>query len=271
MTRRLRYASVVSAAAFAGVATIGAADILAQLGLKPQQARNALLFSLTTDTVQYDVVRHVFKTASPDARATLVKAALDWARAAVDTPEFGAAYAAYREEHKPQPAKPAGQALSEAQAESKKRIEESKKQLPSLAPEVRKVVEETIKQIEASVDAQQNDPALRAKMEKMIVEQDAQHKKDHEARLKAYEEKYPADPHKLVAMRLQRFVDVCGDVDFGAALTDDKGIKQFADPRYQAKPDEWKLCYRAGKPAVDLARTFATSWLTALRGGTHTH
>jgi hypothetical protein len=38
----------------------------------------------------------------------------------------------------------------------------------------------------------------------------------------------------------------------------------FADPALEARPKEWKMCFRAGKPATDAARAFAQKWLNDL-------
>jgi hypothetical protein len=53
-------------------------------------------------------------------------------------------------------------------------------------------------------------------------------------------------------------------VAYDARLTDKDGKKVFADPALEAKPKEWKLCFRAGKPATDAARAFAQKWLADL-------
>ena len=74
----------------------------------------------------------------------------------------------------------------------------------------------------------------------------------------------PADPRTLVANRLRHFLDVSSDVDYDAQLVDKDGKKVFADPALEARPKEWKMCFRAGKPATDAARAFAQKWLADL-------
>jgi len=39
---------------------------------------------------------------------------------------------------------------------------------------------------------------------------------------------------------------------------------RFTNAVYEKKPAEWKLCYRAGEPAVASAREFADAWLKEL-------
>lgn len=38
----------------------------------------------------------------------------------------------------------------------------------------------------------------------------------------------------------------------------------FADPGLEDKSSEWKLCYRAGREAVDAAREAAKAWITEI-------
>ena len=83
--------------------------------------------------------------------------------------------------------------------------------------------------------------------------------------MKAFEKTYPADPRALVAMRLRHFLDVTKDVDFAAQLVDKDKKKVFADAALEAKPAEWKMAFRAGKPATDAARAFAQKWLADLQ------
>jgi hypothetical protein len=35
----------------------------------------------------------------------------------------------------------------------------------------------------------------------------------------------------------------------------------FEKPEYENKSNHWKLCFRAGKPTIDAARTYAKAWL----------
>jgi hypothetical protein len=68
-----------------------------------------------------------------------------------------------------------------------------------------------------------------------------------------------------VANRLRHFLDVSKDVAYDAQLVVKDRAKVFADPALEAKPKEWKMCFRAGKPATDAARAFAQKWLNELQ------
>lgn len=74
------------------------------------------------------------------------------------------------------------------------------------------------------------------------------------------EDRYPADPNKLIKKRLEEFLEVSGSVDFDARLNG----RMFANPEYESKSDKWKMCYRAGKEVVAAARDEAQKWLKEL-------
>jgi hypothetical protein len=58
---------------------------------------------------------------------------------------------------------------------------------------------------------------------------------------------------------------VTKDVAYDAQLVEKNGKKVFADAALEARPAEWKLAFRAGKPATEAARTFAQKWLSDLQ------
>jgi hypothetical protein len=105
----------------------------------------------------------------------------------------------------------------------------------------------------------------RQQIEALLQQQRDQLTRERDLAMQELDKTYPADPRALVAMRLRRFLDVTRDVDYGAAPVE-KGTKRvFADPALEARPAEWKLAFRAGKPATDAARTFAQKWLNDLQ------
>ena len=86
----------------------------------------------------------------------------------------------------------------------------------------------------------------------------------YEQQLQQWQKDYPADHRKMVKDRLETFLKLTADVDFNAALKEEYRVKKFVNPAYEKKPAEWKMAYRAGRPAVDAARTFAKAWLLEL-------
>jgi hypothetical protein len=80
---------------------------------------------------------------------------------------------------------------------------------------------------------------------------------------KAWETQFPEDPQVLIARRLREFLDACRDVDFEAKLDPESGA--FLEERYESKPNDWKLCYRAGREAVTAGRAIASGWLSSTK------
>jgi hypothetical protein len=105
----------------------------------------------------------------------------------------------------------------------------------------------------------------RTQIEANINAQRAEQVRQRDAAMKEFEKTYPADARALVAMRLRRFIDVTKDVDYSAQLVDKDKKKVFADAGLEARPAEWKMAFRAGKPATDAARAFAQKWLADLQ------
>ncbi len=75
------------------------------------------------------------------------------------------------------------------------------------------------------------------------------------------DKKMPADPNELIKKRLEKFLDISSTVDFEARLNG----SQFANPEYEKKSDQWKMCYRAGKAVIAAAREEVAAWLKELQ------
>lgn len=74
------------------------------------------------------------------------------------------------------------------------------------------------------------------------------------------DKKMPADPNELIKKRLEKFMEISATVDFEATLNG----YQFANPEYEKKSDQWKMCYRAGKAVISAAREEVAKWLKEL-------
>jgi hypothetical protein len=97
-----------------------------------------------------------------------------------------------------------------------------------------------------------------------IVADRAEKEKRFQEDMRHWQEQYPADHNVLVAKRLRDFLAVSADVNFDAKLKVENTVKVFADPQYEEKPTDWKMCYRAGREATQAARAAATQWLKEL-------
>jgi hypothetical protein len=243
-------------------AAAGAGDVLSDLKISKKDAASETVQSLAGGHVNTWRVRSVFKAASPAMRTALVEQTLTWTKAYVNSPQFAKDYAAYREQAKPQPPEHT-QTVDEELAQNKKerdeQLAEAKKNAAEMPAEYKKIAEEGYKAAAAAMK-QMDTPEFRKMERDGIVMQRKQEQENYEEQVARWEEQYPADPKELVKARLEQFLDTTEDVDFDAKLNG----RRFADSRYERKPQEWKLAYRAGKEPVEKARAFAESWLKEL-------
>ena len=73
------------------------------------------------------------------------------------------------------------------------------------------------------------------------------------------------DPREQLERRLQAFLDATADVDYAATTHANGSIKVFDDAHYEAKPVEWKMCYRADRETGDAARDHSGASIAARR------
>jgi hypothetical protein len=262
--------AALAVAAIAIVSVVGA-DALTELGIREADAKGRVVEALNSGYVSYQPAGKALKSASPAVRETLITGALAWARSYTETPEFRDAYAKLRERQRPAASAPKGGAagqMNQQRAELEKGIAEAKKTLadlpPNLPPDVRKTMQEAMQQTIAVLTAQlaeMDKPQSQAMMTQMYEASAADMQRDDAARMKEFETRYPADSRLLIARRLRQFLDESATVDFGAKVVTSGSVTRFADPKYEQKSSDWKLCYRAGSAAVAAARQFATAWL----------
>ena len=103
-------------------------------------------------------------------------------------------------------------------------------------------------------------------MDQMMKQAGAAQQADYTASVAEWEKNYPVDPTPMVVSRLKAFLDMSATVDFASTTAlDPKDKKQhFTNKAYESKGSQWKMMFRAGKPAVDAARAAAEAWLKAI-------
>ena len=142
---------------------------------------------------------------------------------------------------------------------------DTQKMLATLSPDQRKQVEESLKQMAAAL-ARQQTPEAEQRRVQMIKAQRANETATYQTRLATWQQDFPDDPRPLVIRRLHEFLDLSASVDFNGRTTGPTHTGSFVNPAYQSKPDQWKLCFRAGKDGTTAARTAAQAWLKELGG-----
>lgn len=246
--------------------TLTAQDHLANLGITAGRAREAVFDSFIGDTISLAGDHTVFKTASSTTRIAIVNFALTLARTFVETEDFTRRYADHREANGPDPLpeEPSVDAiLAKQRAGFEAQVDEMRKMFDQITAAQRATLEAGWKDMRAQFADMETGPR-RAELDAALKEQRAAQVRDREEAMKQLDAAWPADARTMVATRLRRFLQVSSDVDYGAKLIDKDGTKVFADPALEARPKEWKLCFRAGKPATDAARAFAQKWLADL-------
>jgi hypothetical protein len=258
--------AMVSMLCLALSGAIAAADALTQLGVPVEIARQEVNAGVEHGRVDYSMAAAAFKAASEPVRAQLTQAAIGWAKSYTASDEFKVQYAAMREARRP-PA-PGFEGTPEDQRqraldEQTKEVETAEAALASMDVETRRQAEDAIRQAAAAI-RQLDTPEMRTMQLAGIRYARADAEARHLEVTRRWEAEYPEAPSRLIARRLQTFLDVSADVDFSAKLEPRNGRMRFVDPAYERRSSEWKLCYRAGKAAVDAAREAATAWLLEL-------
>jgi Asp-tRNA(Asn)/Glu-tRNA(Gln) amidotransferase A subunit family amidase len=201
------------------------------------------------------------------ARADIVRAGLAWVKTHVSSPEFKAAYKEHRDGQKPQPPEPvpsAEEQIAKMKAGVKAGIENMRQIAASGDAEMKKAMEESIKQMRAQME-NLDKPEMKENLRMGVEMQRTQNKNDYELALKTWNENLPEDPRGLIANRIRQFLETSADVDFSAELTSRGNKMVFVKEDYEQKSAYWKTCFRAGREATEAARAFAKAWLEELK------
>ncbi len=268
MTLRLRLVFLLFCLVMlgAGAAVAAAQSSMADFGLEESDLKAGIVDSLAYGNVPAYPDKKLFKAASPSVQAAFVKNTLGWIQAYTESAAFKADYEKKRKSAKPSPPKSKGspdEQYAKYLAEQRKGIENMKKEAAKMPPDMQKQMLEAVKQMEANAEQSAGNPQMAAMMKQGYGMSAASEQKDYENRLAAWEKKYPSDSRVLIAERLNQFLELTKDIPFQAKLVPNGyGKMKFADPRYEAKPSQWKQCYRAGREPVQAARAFALEWLS---------
>jgi len=242
---------------------VAAASVFTDLGVSENDARAAMFDNLTGSGSYFPGNKAAFKSASGQARAAMVQALATFGKAYVQSDTFKQKYAAYLEANRPTP--PTPKTVDGEVARIKKDIEDGIKNteetIKQMPPDQQKQMQDLIASMREQ-EAQYDDPATKQMLATSIAQENLDDKQQYEENLKEFNDDHPTDVNVLVARRLEEFVDLSQTVNFDAKL-DANG--SFVDQKYERQDGNWKLLYRAGKPAVDAARAFAQQWLKELK------
>jgi hypothetical protein len=242
-----------------------AADVLSQLGITPDAAKDAIGSVITAGVYNPGLPSTAFKLLPPAARAQTATAGVAWLKAYVNTPDFRQQYDQARQNHKPEAPsweRTPEQELQKLDEDQKQQMAESREAIASLPAEQRKAMEDALKNA-ADLVAKMNTPESRKMRLDALTAERAEETNEYEATLAKWKQDYPDDPRPVVARRLREFLQLSADVDFAATLN---ANGTFQNAAYQAKSSQWKMCYRAGREATTAARAAVQAWLAELGG-----
>jgi hypothetical protein len=253
-----------------GTGLLSSQSARTEFGLAENDVKQKMVGVLANGNLSIYPDKKLFQAANPAARVAFVKTVLGWAKTYCESPAFRADYDRQRAEAKPLPRPSKGtpdERFAQYLADQQKGLENMKQTVAKMTPDMQKQMEGTVKQMEANMERTSRDPKIKAIITEGFRKENEADQKAYQATLAAYDAKFPADPKALIAGRLRQFLNVSKDVAFDAKLVPSGvGRMKFADPLYEAKPSDWKLCYRAGKEPVEAARAFAADWLRQIEG-----
>lgn len=260
--------SVLAAALAAGV--LAQADVFTQLGSNETEAREQIFSAFSSGSPDITGTREVFKSATAEGRVVIVKAVSGFARAYSTSADFAKRYAAHRDNQKPSvpSAMQSGDQMRAAQRKGMEEAIASAQKTAAAMPSMKKNMDELIADLKKQLAEIGADKGANAAMDDMMKNAAAMQADEHKRALVDWEKEYPADSKRMIALRLKQFLDESATVDFAATTAlskEDKRLK-FTNAAYEEKSANWKLIYRAGKPAVDAARGLAQEWLKAISG-----
>ena len=244
-----------------------AQDHLATLGISEGRAKEAVFDSFMGDAVSLAGKPAAFIAMTPQARVALVNFALNLARTFVESEDFKRRYADHREANGPDPLpeeQTADQIFAKQRAGFENQVAEMRKLFDQITPEQRATLEAGWTDMRRQLDEMEKGER-RKEIEGLLKQQRDEQIRQRNQAMQELDKMYPADARALVAMRLRHFLDATKDVAYQAQLVEKDRKKVFADASLEARPAEWKMAFRAGKPATDAARTFAQKWLNDLQ------
>jgi len=245
-----------------------AEDIWKRLGINRQEGCEKIRNSFVDGYLHYEGLGNVKQLVLND-RTAVAKDLMTFAKQYLSGPVFKAEYDKLRKEaHPVQPVentRTKEQIRDEQIAELKKSIATMEDLAKTVPADQKKAYLSSVEEYKKMLKDYQNpnNPTIEMMYEQQVGvnKQDLEHYKED---LKHWETEYPADSKQFVKARLQHYLSVAATVDFSAQLTEKYGKKRFVNPAYQAKNNEWKMIYRAGKEVYEQTKGFVEQWIKEL-------
>lgn len=244
------------------------ADVWQQLGISKEKGLQNIEETFMSGWFHYYGAEKAKNILSGD-RTAIAKDLMAYAKQQISSEAFKKQYDLQRKNAKPveyiTKTKTKEEIRKEKIEETEKSIKETEANLKTMKPDMVKALQPVLDMLKNNLkdykDPNSKMIDLFYESEKMNAESNA---RSYEESVKNWENEYPADYKDLVKRRLQKFVDLAKTVDFSAELKVVNGRKKFVNPAYEAKADDWKQIFRAGKEVIAPATTFAEQWIKEL-------
>ncbi|WP_143075924.1 hypothetical protein [Parafilimonas terrae] len=243
-------------------------DVFATIGISASQANEKISSSILNGYMQTWGIKNV-KNIAAGNRAAVAMDLLSYTKKYLSSDDFARLYAAEKENHKPSfppvPATPeayrkelidqAKQTADDAQKYYDNATAEDKTTFKSSLDDAKKYLE----------DLQKPDNEFLKYYADNYSTTLEYYKKDSASKAAKWQEKYPDNAMLFVKKRLEEFMTATADVDFNAATVERNGKLYFADQKYEAKNNKWKMAFRAGSDVVQTSRTFVQQWINEIK------
>lgn len=243
---------------------------LEKYGIPADVAKQSIFYSFSGGYFSYPNVSKL-KQIATGQRGEVVQEIVGFTKAYVSSADFNKRYAEYRESNKPQPPeppKPMAQQRKEHRESMVQSLKEFEATMKSMPADQRSMLSGTVDMMKQQIKELDNpdNPMFSKQMEDVMKQSHVYALEEYKQRTAEWEEKYPKGPSPMIRKWLNQFLEMSNDIDFAAKLVPAEGGKMaFANPTYEKKSSQWKMCYRAGKEAVQAGRAAAQQWLGELK------
>ena len=241
-------------------AALLAADVFTEYDIDKDQAKESVFYAVRGGLLQPPSGASNLRKVPVGQRAAVVNTLGAFAKAYFNSEDFKKRYAEAYAADAPQ--KPVRQGTSDSVMKALSpamdaQIKMMQEQMGNMPPEMQAQMKEAIEKMKVA-QAGKDPGQLEAKQR--YQEELAEYNKKM-----ADPKRLPKDPREMLRRRLKAFLTLTADINFDAKLVDSGYRKHFADKQLEARPEEWKMWFRAGREATGAARAFATQWLKELR------
>lgn len=242
-------------------------DFLKQLGIGKTEADAKISSSFLGGYLDSYGARNA-KNIALGNRTAVAKDLLNYSKAYVNSAAFLKEYNALKEGRKPEKyqMKTPEEMQQQMIADAKKAVADNEASLKKADPHFKKIFEDLLvqakKMLKEAEDPNNKNLSIYRKNYDSGVKQNEE---NYKRQLADWEAEYPTNHLLFIKRRLEAFLDITKDIDYGAELTNKNGFKVFVKKEYEGKSNQWKMAFRAGKEVVEPTREFVKQWISEIK------